>query len=134
MTEIAAAIESGIVGQANFLGGLATAILGAMIVLWIQIRLSSTGGVRVRWTWSFWIGALFAIVTIALVFVISGVMIEVVPLLFSFPFDASKEFSAQDFGGTRIGVLEIYSRIQVVTFIGLGLFGGLFVFRNVAAT
>ena len=124
----AAAIEQGIVGQANFLGGLGTAILGAMVVLRMQYRLNDRA---VCCTWAFWVATIFVVPTVGLVFAISGLMIELAPILFSFSFAGNLEFSEQAFDNCRMDVLHGYSRAQMYSFIGASTFGGLFIFSNI---
>ena len=132
MLEIASAIERGIVGQANFLASLSTAIFGGMVAFRLQFRLSSSAARQVRWTWAFWLATVFAVPTIGLPFAISGMLIEVAPVLFSFPFDTTKELAAQDFSGTRMEDVQTYSKMQVFTFIPLAIFAGTFILKNVA--
>ena len=66
--EIAAAIAQGIVDQSNYLGALATAMVGGMFALRLQFRLAGADAPPIHWPHAFWIGSVFAIPTIALVF------------------------------------------------------------------
>ena len=129
--EIAAAVERGIIGQSNFLGGLATAIMGGIIAIRLQIRLTGGAHMRVRWVCAFWIAMVFGMISIALVFVISGMMIELAPVLFSFRFDTSKELSSQEFGEMRITIVRVYTMAQLATFVVFTLFAASFAVKNV---
>lgn len=131
MLVIAAAIERGIVGQANFVAGLTTAIFGGMVALRVQFMLYGKEGPILRWSWGFWGATLFMLPTVGLAFAISGLLIEIAPILFSHRFDIAKEFSQQNFCGTRIGKLEEFSLVQMLTFIVFVVLSGVFVLRNV---
>ena len=133
-SEIAAAIGQGIVDQANYLGALATAIFGGMVAVRLQFKLSDVASLQTHWSCLFWIATVFLAITIGLVFVISGAMIELAPVFYSFPFEAKLQFSEHDFEGTGIGRLKAYSRIQVLVFILSSVFSGLFILRNIVGS
>ena len=129
--EVAAAIREGIVDQANYLGTLAMAIFGGMVALLLQFKLICANAPPVFWLPAFWVAIVFAVPTIALVFVITGMMIELTPVLHAFPFDMTREFANQKFDNTKILTLRWFSRIQLGTFLLLLAVGGAFVLRNI---
>ena len=129
--EVATAVAQGVVDQANYLGALGTAIFGATVALCLQFKLVATDARSASWPYAFWIGSFFAIPTIGLVFVVSGLVIEIAPVLYAFEFCSNLEFSEQKFGDTRIGDLKWFSRIQVCTFVALLISSGAFVLRNI---
>ena len=133
MYDIANAIGQGIVDQATYVGTLSTAIFGAMVALRLQFKLTRASERPVVWLPAFWIATVLAVHTIGSVVAISGLMIELTPVFYAFPFDTGKEFSAHNFDGTRIGVLKWFGRIQLGTFLLLLLCAGAFILKNLSS-
>ena len=124
-------IAQSIVEQTHFLSALSTAIFGATVALRLQIRLSNFDNLPVRWSYAFWITVFCAIPAIGMAFVISGLVIELIPVLYFLDFSFAKEFSSYDFSDTRITNLEVFSQIQVYAFVPLLISSGAFVLRNI---
>ena len=130
MVEIAAAIERGIAGQAHFVATLATAMFAGTVALRFQVRSRSNAKLAVRRAWAFWVATGLVLPTVGIAFAISGLLIELAPILFSFSFDTAKEFSSQNFPGNRFETLMGYSRAQVVAFVLFAVFAATFVLTN----
>lgn len=130
--DIGLEIGQAIVDHAMYISTLAVAILGGMVAMRHQYKLSKT--LELDWLWAFWIAAVLAALTVGTGLVVFGSYIDLTPILHGFMFDVSKEFPRQDFGDTRIGSFRMVSRVQVGAFLGLLVFSGMFVFRNLCFT
>ena len=121
-------IGQAIVDHSMYISTLAVAILGGMVAMRHQHRLSST--LVPDWLCAFWIAVGFAVLTVGAGLVVFGWYIDLTPILDGFAFDVGKKFDKQDFGDTGIGWFRVFSRVQMVAFAGLLISGGMYVFRN----
>lgn len=121
-------IGQAVVDHAMYISTLAVAILGGMVVMRHQYKLSTI--LVPDWLCAFWIAVGLAGLTVGTGLVVFGLYIDLTPILDGFVFDVSKEFADQDFGDTGIGSFRVFSRVQMGAFAGLLIASGMFVFRN----
>ena len=132
--EIAAAAERNIVSQAELLATLSLAVIGGILAVLVQARVhnSSDGieGIHFKHIWLMWITMALAALSVALSYVVSGMLVQMSPQIFSVEFDASKRFSRQDFGGAPMSGLLAISGLQFFAFLFSILAGVGFVATN----
>lgn len=66
-------------------------------------------------------------------YIVSGMLVEMSPQIFSTQFDVSRPFSSQDFGVAPIKMLQRFSAVQFFSFTLSIIFGAFFVILNVDA-
>lgn len=135
--EIALAAERSISGQNELLTTLSIAVIGGVLAILVQINFQNSEHARhnvsLRFRFLMWISILFAMLTISLSYIISGMLVEMSPQIFSTQFDTSRPFSAQNFGVAPVKILQKFSAIQFFSFLLSIVFGALFIMLNVDA-
>lgn len=133
-TDIASAAERSLTSQAELVTTLSLAVVGGILAIIVQIRThnASNGNQRIvlRNTCLMWLAMIAAAIAIALNYVISGMLIQVAPQLFSLAYDASLAFSDQQFGKAPIWAIQAMSLIQFIAFVASIVFGVFFVATN----
>ena len=120
-------IGQAVVDHAMYISTLAVAILGGMVAMQHQYKLSK---LVTDWLCAFWIAVGLAALTVGTGLYIFGLYIDLTPILDGFLFEVDKEFRHQDFGDTGIGSFRNVSRVQMGAFAGLLIASAMFVFRN----
>jgi hypothetical protein len=132
--EIAGAAERSIISQAELLSTLSLAVIGGMLALLIQVRThnSSDGKkeIYLKHVWLMWSSMTSASISIALSYVVSGMLVEMAPQIFSVEFDTSKSFGNQDFGSAPMAGLQTISGLQFLAFLTSIVAGAVFVAIN----
>jgi hypothetical protein len=132
--EIAAAAERSIVSQAELVSTLSLAVIGGMLAVLIQVRTHNssegTKEIRLKHIWLMWSSMTLAAISIALSYVVSGMLVEMSPQIFSVKFDNSTSFGNQDFGSAPMSGLRIISGFQFLAFLTSIVAGAIFVATN----
>ena len=132
--EIAAAIERGITSQSELITSLSLAVIGGLLAFFLQVRIhnasNSKNQIQLRYFACFVVALACAGISIALGYVVAGMLIQIAPQLFSHSFDLAARFSAQNFGVAPTGFLQIVSLCQFLVFFGAVAFGVVFVLSN----
>ena len=132
--EIALAAERSISGQNELLTTLSIAVIGGVLAILAQINLQNSETSRaiiLRYNFLMWLSILAAMVTIGLSYIISGMLVEMSPQIFSTEFDVTRPFSAQNFGVAPIKILQKISGVQFVSFLLSIIFGAVFIMINI---
>ena len=132
--EIAAAAERSIVSQAELVSTLSLAVIGGMLAVLIQVRTHNssddTKEIFLKHIWLMWGSTTLAVISIALSYVVSGMLVQMSPQIFSVEFDYTKRFSRQDFGSAPMSWLRTISGLQFLAFLLSIVTGAGFVVTN----
>ena len=132
--DIAAAAERSLTSQAELLTTLSLAVIGGLLAVIIRVRTHNASGgnkpIEINHMWLMWIAMGCAAVSIATSYLISGMLIQMSPLIFSHNFDPTQAFSNQEFGDAPILQIQTFSFLQFLTFALSIIFGIFFVVAN----
>ena len=132
--EIALAAERSISGQNELLTTLSIAVIGGVLAILVQIHLQVSDNVRtikLRFRFLMWLSIFLAMVTIALSYIVSGMLVEMSPQIFSTDYDITRPFSSQNFGVAPMKTLQKISTVQFFSFLLSIVLGALFIMLNV---
>lgn len=133
-TDIAAAVERGVSGQSDLITSLSLAVIGGLLVLLLQVRVHNASNpsqqIEIKRFPFLATSLICAGTAIALGYVISGMLVQMAPQIFSHTFDLNQSFSSQDFGPAPTGWLQIVSISQFLVFLGSVISGVVFGLGN----
>ena len=119
--EIAAAAERNIVSQAELVSTLSLAVIGGVLAVLVRARTHNFSGgneeIHLKHIWLMWSSMALAALSVALSYVVSGMLVQMSPQIFSVEFDVSKGFSHQDFGRAPMSLLQTISGLQFLAFL-----------------
>ena len=122
-TSIADAVERGLFRQMQLITSLSVAIIGGLFLFFLQIKLhnaqavfSKTSTIVVEGAWLFYFSLGFSGLAILCGFLVSGMLIEVGPILFQHKFDRQK-FSSQALTQAPMRQLRYLSIAQSIAFL-----------------
>ncbi|MFN3225407.1 MAG: hypothetical protein ACE360_04055 [Hyphomicrobiales bacterium] len=133
-TDIAAAAERSITSQGELLTTLSLAVIGGLLAVILRVRIHNSSNpasvIDLRCVWVMWIAMGLAAVSIGLSYLVSGMLVQMSPQIFSAVFDSTKAFSSQDFGNAPVSTMMTLSFAQFVCFCLSVIAGTIFVFSN----
>ena len=133
-TDIASAIARGITSQSELITSLSLAAIGGLLVLILQFRMHNAANpdklIEMRWFPLFCVALACLGISICVGYVLSGMLVQMAPQIFSHVFDATKNFTEQDFGPAPVVLLRLFSLLQFLIFLGGIGAGTAFFLRN----
>jgi hypothetical protein len=132
--EIAAAAERGISSQSALITSLSIAVIGGLLAFLIQIKMHNAGNPEKKVTLNsygvYYTALALAGLSIAIGYILTGMLIEMSPQIFSHTYENAMSFSDQKFGDVPVWALNWLSITQFGLFAGSIFFGVLFTLRN----